>query len=135
MLVHHRLIIMYFCNLCDRLFFINYKLHTLPSLSQGKFKKPSDAILILQIHSENITPEGASPLLAKLTETCKRIGKNIGSTNQSLSESLVAQTIILDEEKRRYQQQLDLQYQDQTITGISTQSHVNNLPPGVQVYI
>ena len=45
----------------------------------------------------------------ELAETCRKVGKNIGGTNQSLSESLVAQTIIRDEETRKvYEQQLEL---------------------------
>jgi hypothetical protein len=49
---------------------------------------------------------GASPLLAELAETCNKVGKTTGGTNQSLSESLVAQTIIQDEQNRRFQQQI-----------------------------
>ena len=47
----------------------------------------------------------------ELAETCRKVGKNIGGTNQSLSESLVAQTIIRDEETRTlYQPQLELSH-------------------------
>ena len=82
-----------------------------------------------QNFSENLPSKGASPLLAELAETCNKIGKNIGGTNQSLSESLVAQTIILDEQKIRYQQQQV--YRQQQAQGISSpliQSHFN-IPP------
>ena len=60
-----------------------------------------------QNHSANFGTKGASPLLAELAETCNKVGKNTGGTNQSLSESLVAQTIILDEQSRRIQRQLN----------------------------
>ena len=60
-----------------------------------------------QNYSANFGTKGASPLLAELAETCNKVGKNTGGTNQSLSESLVAQTIILDEQKRQLQQQLN----------------------------
>ena len=58
--------------------------------------------------------------MAELAETCNKIGKNIGGTNQSLSESLVAQTIILDEQKLRYRHHQV--YQEQQAQGILPQS-------------
>lgn len=76
--------------------------------------------------SENLPSKGASPSLAELAETCNKIGKNIGGTNQSLSESLVAQTIILDDQKRLYQEQQGyLQQHTQGISGPLITSHLN----------
>ena len=81
-----------------------------------------------QISSENCPPSASSSLLVELAETCRKVGKNIGGTNQSLSESLVAQTIILDEETRSiHQQQLELNQKAQ-LKSNSIQAIVSGIP-------
>merc|ERR1719361_2754853 len=75
------------------------------NIGNNKLTKINNKILRPNF-SENFATRGASPLLAELAETCNKVGKNTGGTNQSLSESLVAQTIILDEQNRRFQQQI-----------------------------
>ena len=78
-----------------------------------------------QISRENCPPSESSSLLVELAETCRKVGKNIGGTNQSLSESLVAQTIILDEETRSiHQQQLELSHKTQ----LNIQALVSGIP-------
>ena len=79
---------------------------------------------IYQNLSDNFASKGASPLLAELAETCNKVGKNTGGTNQSLSESLVAQTIILDEQNRKFQRQINSNLQSTPFSSIENSNQV-----------